>query len=395
MLQNKSSKKNLKKIDTQTFDYKENWRYTNVVKLQKINYIDKYHSSNNIINNNTGIDIINNDLINDKINDNQLFVESLSIALKNNLYDCNNNFNNIIPENKNEFILKNKRHFKTGFFLNINDKTNIQNPIYLNNIVNIKSDDLFLAFRYLIKCGKNNNLQIILTNNFIKKVKLNNLIEIFIDENSTIDLIIESESNNITQILNFAADIKATSKLNIYVINISGELIRNNYFVTLNNENSCFNYYGINLLSEKNHIDDYIEINHQNKHTYSQCIQRNILCKNSKAIFYNKSIIDKNSANSEANQSNKNIMLSSTATVHSNPQLEIYNNDVKCSHGSTTGQLDSEMLFYLQSRGINLEQAKMMLLSGFLNEFIESVNTKDYPKYLTKKINNWLYNNDK
>ena len=79
-------------------------------------------------------------------------------------------------------------------------------------------------------------------------------------------------------------------------------------------------------------------------------------------------------------------MLSSTATVHSNPQLEIYNNDVKCSHGSTTGQLDSEMLFYLQSRGINLEQARMMLLSGFLNEFIESVNTKDYPKYLTKKL---------
>ena len=67
MLQNKSSKKNLEKINKQTFDYKENWRYTNVVKLQKINYIDKYHSSNNIINDNIGIDIINNDLINDKI----------------------------------------------------------------------------------------------------------------------------------------------------------------------------------------------------------------------------------------------------------------------------------------------------------------------------------------
>ena len=87
-------------------------------------------------------------------------------------------------------------------------------------------------------------------------------------------------------------------------------------------------------------------------------------------------------------------MLSSTATVHSNPQLEIYNNDVKCSHGSTTGQLDSEMLFYLQSRGINLERAKMMLLSGFLNEFVESLNAKKYPNYLMNKINSWLNNND-
>ena len=394
MLQNKSSKKNLEKINKEVFNYKENWRYTNVVKLQKINYFNEYYSTSNITNDNIGIDIINNELVNDKINDKQIFAKSLSIALKDNLYQCRNNFNKIIPKDKNEFVLKNERYFKTGFFLNINENSTIQNPIYLNNLININNDDSFLAFRYLIQCGKNNNLQIILTNNFIKKIKLNTLIEISIDENSAIDFIIESESKNITQILNFAADIKTNSKLNFYVINLSGELIRNNYFVDLKNENTYFNYYGINLLSEKNHIDDYIEINHKNKHTYSQCIQKNILSKNSKAIFYNKSIINKNSANSEANQSNKNIMLSSTATVHSNPQLEIYNNDVKCSHGSTTGQLDSEMLFYLQSRGINLERAKMMLLSGFLNEFVESLNAKKYPNYLMNKINIWLNNND-
>ena len=394
MLQNKSSKKNLEKINKEVFNYKENWRYTNVVKLQKINYFNEYYSTSNITNDNIGIDIINNELVNDKINDKQIFAKSLSIALKDNLYQCRNNFNKIIPKDKNEFVLKNERYFKTGFFLNINENSTIQNPIYLNNLININNDDSFLAFRYLIQCGKNNNLQIILTNNFIKKIKLNTLIEISIDENSAIDFIIESESKNITQILNFAADIKTNSKLNFYVINLSGELIRNNYFVDLKNENTYFNYYGINLLSKKNHIDDYIEINHKNKHTYSQCIQKNILSKNSKAIFYNKSIINKNSANSEANQSNKNIMLSSTATVHSNPQLEIYNNDVKCSHGSTTGQLDSEMLFYLQSRGINLERAKMMLLSGFLNEFVESLNAKKYPNYLMNKINSWLNNND-
>ena len=393
MLQNNSSKK-IGKVTKQFFNYKENWRYTNIIKLQKINYLDEDIITNNIKTNNIGIDIINNTLINNKINDKQIFAKSLSIALKDNLYQCRNNFNKIIPKDKNEFVLKNERYFKTGFFLNINENSTIQNPIYLNNLININNDDSFLAFRYLIQCGKNTNLQIILTNNFIKKIKLNTLIEISIDENSAIDFIIESESKNITQILNFAADIKTNSKLNFYVINLSGELIRNNYFVDLKNENTYFNYYGINLLSEKNHIDDYIEINHKNKHTYSQCIQKNILSKNSKAIFYNKSIINKNSANSEANQSNKNIMLSSTATVHSNPQLEIYNNDVKCSHGSTTGQLDSEMLFYLQSRGINLERAKMMLLSGFLNEFVESLNAKKYPNYLMNKINSWLNNND-
>tara|TARA_B100001094_G_scaffold307136_1_gene338562 strand:- start:1074 stop:2255 length:1182 start_codon:yes stop_codon:yes gene_type:complete len=389
MLQNNSSKK-IGKATKQFFNYKESWRYTNIIKLQKINYLDEDIITNKIKTNNIGIDIINNTLINNKINDKQIFTDNLSNAIENNLFGCANHFDKIIPENKNEFILNNKTYFKKGFFLNLDDDTNIKDPIYLNNLIDTNNLESFLNFRYLLQFGKNNNAKIILKNSFIKKLKLNSVIEVLIDENSTVDIIIESESENVTQILNFAANIKTNAKLNIYTINISGELIRNNYFIDLNNENSYFNYYGINLLSEKNHIDDFVEIKHKKNYTYSDCIQKNILCKNSKAIFYNKTIIDKNGANSEANQSNQNIMLSSTATVHSNPQLEIYNNDVKCSHGSTTGQLDSEMLFYLQSRGINLEQSKMMLLAGFLNEFINSLNMKDYPNYLMNKINSWL-----
>jgi Fe-S cluster assembly protein SufD len=389
-MQNKLSKKDIKKINYQIFNYKENWRYTNIVKLQKIDYYNTSIITKNVINNNTGIDIINNCLINNTINDEKIFTENLSNSLKKNLFNCVNSFNKIIPQNKNEFILYNKKFFKKGFFLNLSDNVNPEEPIHINNLINTNKLNSFLSFRYLFQFGKNNNVKIILKNNFIKKLKLNTLIEILIEENSNIDLIIESDTEDITQIFNFAANIKTNSKLNIYTINFSGKLIRNNYFIDLNHKNSCFNYYGVNLISEKNHIDDYIEIKHHNNHTNSNCSQKNILQKNSKGIFYNKTTIGKNGAHSSSKQNNKNIMLSPTATVHSNPQLKIYNNEVKCTHGSTTGQLDNEMLFYLQSRGINLKDSKMMLLSGFINQFIELIDIKEYSRDLNDKINHWL-----
>ena len=84
------------------------------------------------------------------------------------------------------------------------------------------------------------------------------------------------------------------------------------------------------------------------------------------------------------------MLLSKKATVHSNPQLEIYNNDVKCSHGSTTGELDEDMLFYLRTRGLSLNKAKKMLLEGFLNEFIDSIGNNEATKNLKNKINDWL-----
>ena len=238
--------------------------------------------------------------------------------------------------------------------------------------------------------GKNIKTQVIIKDTFIDNLNINNVMEIVVEENSIIDIIIDSEKTNINQIMNFSSIIKKNSELNIYAIDISGKLVRNNYFIDLEYENSEFNYSGISLLTSKNHIDNYIEINHKNKYTLSSSNQKNILRGNSKSIFYSKSTINKKSSNSEAKQKNKNMMLSKKAIVHSNPQLEIYNNDVRCSHGSTTGELDEEMLFYLRTRGLSLKKAKKILLEGFLNEFIDSIGSNKIISNLKNKINNWL-----
>ena len=105
-----------------------------------------------------------------------------------------------------------------------------------------------------------------------------------------------------------------------------------------------------------------------------------------KSILFAKAIIKKNSSNSEAHQKNNNIILSKKATIHSNPQLEIYNDDVKCSHGCTIGQLDEEALFYLQSRGIPKKEARALLMYAFANNVLESVKIPEVKTRINKLI---------
>ena len=391
MALNNISNKALEILNSQSFNYVEQWQYTDVRKFKKISHCKKQFDliDINTIENNT-ITVINNSQIKNNLLNKEIGITTISKALKNNQYNCKKIFNNIIPEYKNEFILYNTAYFQKGFFLHIHDNTIIKNPIYINNIIKANSPNEFINLRYLFHFGKNINAQIIIKDDIIENLNLNSVIEVIIEENSIIDIIIESEKINVTQIMNFSSIIKNNSELNIYSIDISGKLVRNNYFINLEYENSTCNYSGVSLLKTNDHIDNFIEMNHENKYTFSSSNQKNILRQNSKSIFYSKSTINKRSSFSEANQKNKNIMLSKKAIVHSNPQLEIYNNDVKCSHGSTTGELDEQMLFYMRSRGLSLEAAKKMLLEGFLNEFIDSIKNKEFSVKLKNKINNWF-----
>ena len=148
----------------------------------------------------------------------------------------------------------------------------------------------------------------------------------------------------------------------------------------------------MNILSGNNYIDNFINIKHCKKNTFSSTNYKNILKDNATGVFYAKAIISKNSINSEANQSNKNLMLSDKATIHSNPQLEIYNDEVKCSHGATTGEIDKDALFYMQSRGIKPSDCKKIILEGFSVEITTKIKNTDIKNIITKKINNWFEN---
>jgi len=386
---NKISKEALHLLDKQHQEDKELWKYTNIDKFDKIQNNKNSNSNNFIINNSENeILIANNKLINNPYD--KIEVDHITELLNSKTSFNQKIFNTIVPKNK--FILYNTAYFTNGVIFNIPDDTQIKESIYINNIVNQKKSNSYLNCRYLFSFGKNVEATIIIKDTDLSPTFLNSVYEIYVNKNSNIDFIIESEKPKTTQIFNLGGEIKADATLNIYPINISGKLLKNNYFINLNDKNSSFNYNSINLLDNKDYIDNYIEINHNNKNTISNTNQKNILNGKSNSIFYSKAIINHNGEKSEAFQKNNNILLSSNAKANSNPQLEIYNNDVKCSHGSTTGQLDEDAIFYLRSRGISLKNAEKILLNGFLNEVTTLMSDLSYEQNITKKIDGWLAN---
>jgi len=163
-------------------------------------------------------------------------------------------------------------------------------------------------------------------------------------------------------------------------------LIKNSYYFNLNKANSQCYINGLNILNNNDHIDNFIQINHNHRHTISNTSFYNILNNSSTSIFYAKAIINSIASKAEAYQTNKNLLLSEKSNIHSNPQLEIYNNDVKCSHASTTGEIDKEALHYLRTRGISYEESFQLILNGFINNILEKISTKSIQKQLKDYI---------
>jgi Fe-S cluster assembly protein SufD len=140
-------------------------------------------------------------------------------------------------------------------------------------------------------------------------------------------------------------------------------------------------------------LDHHIIIDHQVANCISHQNFRSVLQDKSSGVFSGRTIVRKNAQQTDSHQSNKNLLLSKNAFVHSIPQLEIDADDVKCAHSSTTGALDEESLFYLRSRGLDILSAKNLLVQGFVSEMIESVKHEATQKMIQSHLQNWLNSN--
>ena len=366
----------INKINHLTFLNKEQWKYTN------FNYLTNFNFKSN--------DISKNQFTIKKSNSIDVFpINSLTKEKDKKFLKI---FNQIIPQ-ENKFILYNTAYFHNGHYFDIKKNSN-DAYIFIDNKTTTNSKDNFTNDRMIFNFNRKSRSTIFLNEKNIKKAKNNSVFELYLDNDSSVDFIVHSNQPNATKILNLSANINKNATLNFYTINISGDLIKNNYYFSLNNKNSACNFNGIGLLNKKNHIDNYIEINHNEKHTSSNLNFNNILNDYSKGIFYAKTVINKQCSQSEASQSNKNMLLSKSSSMQSNPQLIINNDDVQCSHGSTTGEIDSDALFYMQSRGIKIDQAKKMLINSFLSNLISDIKNKEILKMINNQINAWIKNVD-
>lgn len=277
-----------------------------------------------------------------------------------------------------------------GFFIYVPDGVIVEKPIQLVQILHSKVD-FMLNRRLLIILGKHAQLRLLACDHAMDSVNFlsTQVTEIFVGENSTFDFyeLEETHTKNI-RLSNLFVTQEAGSNVLINGTTLHNGITRNRIHVTLCGERAEINLYGMAIEDKKQHVDTYTFIDHQVPSCSSNEVFKYVLDDAATGAFSGKVLVREGAQKTVSRQTNRNICATKQAHMYTQPQLEIYTDDVQCSHGATVGQLDETALFYMQARGISLKEARMMLMFAFVNEIIDTIRIdvlKDRLHVLTEK----------
>jgi Fe-S cluster assembly protein SufD len=197
---------------------------------------------------------------------------------------------------------------------------------------------------------------------------------------------LQQESENAYHIANTQVSQQDNSRIESYSISLGAALSRDDLAFDLRGMGAECAVRGLYLAKNKQHMDHHTVIRHLASHCTSEQMYKGIVTHAARAVFNGKILVAEGTVQTIAHQSNHNLLLSSEAEIDTKPELEVYADDVQCSHGATVGQLDQHVLFYLQSRGISLEQAQRLLMSAFIEDVISHVNEISLQKYIQKAL---------
>ena len=197
---------------------------------------------------------------------------------------------------------------------------------------------------------------------------------------------IQSNGGNVNWIDNSNISVERYAVFNANTLNLNGEFTRNDLNVGLDAENCEAHLYGVYLVDGKQHLDNHTRIDHRFSNCQSNEHYKGVIGGKGTAVFNGKVLVHRDAQKTNAFQENNNILLTDDASIDSKPELEIYADDVKCSHGSTTGQMDEDALFYLRARGLSRESATTLLLNAFAEEVLENVKGEALKIYLKNLV---------
>ncbi len=275
----------------------------------------------------------------------------------------------------NGFYDVNTALWQDGFFIYVPKNAVAEKPIQIIKVID-NDNNPFIQTRNFIILESNSQLQIIDCDDSIKEQSsfVNSYTEIIIGENAQLDNYKLQNLNDNSSLLNTnTAKQSANSRLQTHTISFNGGKIRNNIFVDIDGEGAECNIYGLYLVDKKQHVDNQIKVNHNVANCNSNEKFKGILDNEATAVFNGHVYVAPNAQKTNAYQNNSNIILTDKAKVNTMPFLEIYADDVKCSHGSSIGQLDQEAMFYMQQRGISKENARMLLMYAFAADVSNSI----------------------
>jgi len=285
-------------------------------------------------------------------------------------------FNQYADTSKNAFTAINTAMAQDGFFIYVPDGVIIEKTFQIVNIIHHDAT-ICLQTRNLIVLGINSKLSLIhCDDSYNHQKSLSNTVsEIVLGENAILDHYKMQNVNNASTIINSTYFILAeNAHLTSNGLSLNGGILKNNNYVKMQGQGCETDIYGLYLMDKKQHIDNLVFIDHIFPHCNSRELFKGILDDSATAVFNGHVVVHKDAQKTNAFQSNKNILLTDKAKVNTKPFLEIYADDVKCSHGATVGQLDNEAMFYIRSRGISEHNAKMLLMYAFADEIIQKIS---------------------
>ena len=393
--------KNFKKFETLGFPTKkqENWKYTDLKNIINNNFEnlqifkDKNNSSYNnrlLIKNfeHNRIILLNGNFIESNFSfedEKKIIIKSLKVALEEKKEF--EKIKNYFEDDQNSMISLNHALVNDGIIFEIDNNYSFNRPLIIYNFFDEAADNKIINNKVFISLGENSNLSLVdfykcenifkYFNNTIHNytIKKNAVLKKF-SINASLD---SSYNYNLTKVKSYSNSIFEN-----FLLSLGPSLIKNEVHCNLlENYSSCF-LNGIMLLNGDQHHELKTNVNHKYENCKSSQLIKSVLLDKSNGTYQGKIYVDKKAQKTNGYQLSKALILSESSEFNSKPELEIYADDVKCSHGSTTGNIDENSIFYLMSRGLTKQQANKMIVEGFLNEVIETITEPNIKKLISQ-----------
>jgi Fe-S cluster assembly protein SufD len=280
-----------------------------------------------------------------------------------------------------------------GVFLHVKKGKSPKRPVYIYTITDARAENILAQPRSLVHIGENAQLQLVETYSTIGQADsfTNQVIEIVVEKDATIEYYkIQNDTTQSSQVS--TTHIRQVGKSYAYAVTISldGGIVRNNTNVVMEAPHCEAHLYGLYFHQGKSHIDNHTIVDNVSPNCFSNELYKGILNDEATGVFNGKIFVRQLAQKTNAFQSNKNIILSNSASVNTKPQLEIFADDVKCSHGCTVGRLDEDGLFYLRSRGIHEKAARALLVQAFASDVLELIKNEPIRLYAENLVSKRL-----
>ncbi|WP_194777501.1 Fe-S cluster assembly protein SufD [Pararhodonellum marinum] len=305
------------------------------------------------------------------------------LSIEENEANLNGKIGAIAKNDRDHFVPLNSLTFQEGISLEIPKGKALTKPVLILHFVQALEGNYTAPRTYISAQSQTAGTFIEKTISLDEAPYFNNVVtEIHVGENAHIHYYrVQEESRSGITVNNFETNIHRDATFTSVVLTLQGDMLRNNLSLNLLDSGCEGNMYGLYLVNGKTHVDNHTNVDHTKPHAESNELYKGILADQSRGVFNGKIFVRQDAQKTNAFQQNNNILLSEDAIVNTKPQLEIWADDVKCSHGCTIGQLDEEALFYLRARGIGKESARGLLLYAFAGEVLEHIKEESFRDY--------------